>query len=370
MKFTKQQLLFLKLYLNCSDTESFLGDKINIKCDNKNMYFTLYGTDTKLITTFVTDDEPFENNYYISKLANLINVCNDNETIVIEKDLIKFGTTAEYKLERVECNIDTPLEKYLEMVEQEAEKKYTLMDINRIYKTFISNTNEDYKVISLQNNHFVTYNDTVLAIASSNNTIQDVLYFSPSILMIADYLVKEEKVNVGDGLQIVKLQEGEFYGITCKNINIFVEIKNSKLPYIFDEKISSMFNHKTKVSINTNDFKNALKRIDLLTRDNIESRVYFVMENGQIRLESRDAQKGYEIVPAKVDKKLEGFTTILNASYLNAITSFLKNFENTEIHITNSEKLTAVKITGMKDDGTESDFYFVHQVYEDIEFKR
>ena len=52
MQFTKQQLSFLKLYLNVSDTKSFLGDKINIKCIDDKFYFSLYGTDTKVITTF------------------------------------------------------------------------------------------------------------------------------------------------------------------------------------------------------------------------------------------------------------------------------------------------------------------------------
>ena len=372
MQFTKQQLSFLKLYLNVSDTKSFLGDKINIKCIDDKIYFSLYGTDTKVITAFDnTNKETFENNYYVSKLANIINACKESETITIEQDLIKFGKNAEYKLESMSCNIETQPNTYLEILNNEYESKYNLVDISRIFKSFISNTNEDYKIISLQNNHFVTYNDTVLAVSQTNNVITETLYFSPVLLTIVDYLLKEAKIDFDKGnLELKKLQGGEFYGISFGDMNIFVEIKNSKLPYIFDDEIVARYDHKTKVSINNDEFKSALKRIDFLTRDNIENRVYVVIEKGRVKLESRDSQKGYEIVDAKVDTELEGFTTILNASYLNNIVSFLKNFATVEIKIENSVDLSAVKIVGVNDAGVESDFYFVHQVYEDISFKK
>jgi hypothetical protein len=372
MQFTKQQLSFLKLYLNVSDTKSFLGDKINIKCIDDKIYFSLYGTDTKVITAFDnTNNETFENNYYVSKLANIINACKDNETITIEQDLIKFGKNAEYKLESMACNIETPPSKYLEILNNDSEATYNLVDVSRIFKSFISNTSEDYKIISLQNNHYVTYNDTVLAISQTNNTINETIYFSPVLLTVVDYFSKEAKIDFEKGnLELKKLQGGEFYGISFGNMNIFVEIKNSKLPYVFDEEISSRFNHKTKIAIGTEEFKSALKRIDFLTRDNIENRVYLIIDKATVKLESRDSQKGYEIVNAYVDKELVGFTTILNASYLNAIVSFLKNFNVVDIHIENSTDLSAVKICGRKSDTNEvSDFYFVHQVYEDISFK-
>ena len=373
MQFTKQQLSFLKLYLNVSDTKSFLGDKINIKCIDDKIYFSLYGTDTKVITTFDnTNNETFENNYYVSKLANIINACKESETITIEQDLIKFGKNAEYNLESMSCNIDTPPNKYLEILNSDYESKYNLVDISRIFKSFISNTNEDYKIISLQDNHFVTYNDTVVAISQTNNDIAETLNLSPVLLTIVDYLSKEKKINFerDGGLTLKKLQGGEFYGVSYSNINIFIEIKNSKLPYVFDDEIVARYNHKTKVSMDNEEFKSALKRIDFLTRDNIENRVYFVIDEGIVKLESRDSQKGYELVNAKVDSELEGFTTILNASYLNNIVSFLKNFANIEIQIENSKDLSAVKIVGVNDAGAESDFYFVHQVYEDISFKK
>jgi hypothetical protein len=372
MQFTKQQLSFLKLYLNVSDTKSFLGDKINIKCINDKIYFSLYGTDTKVITMFDNvNKETFENSYYVSKLANIINACKDNETITIEQDLIKFGKNAEYKLESIECNIETPPDKYLEILNNDYEAKYNLTDMSRIFKSFISNTNEDYKIISLQDNHFVTYNDTVLAISKTNNDIKETLYFSPVLLALVDYFTKEEKLNFDqNSFELKKLQGGEFYGVSYGSMNIFIEIKNSKLPYVFDEEIVTRYNHKTKIAIRNEEFKSALKRIDFLTRDNIENRVYLVIDKNTVKLESRDSQKGYEIVNAYVDKKLIGFTTILNASYLNAIVSFLKNFNVIDIHIENSEDLSAVKIIGRKADTDEvSDFYFVHQVYEDISFK-
>ena len=355
MDFTKESLSFLEVFGLVSNTKSFLNDKINIQSDEDKIYFSQYGDDSKLIYTMdnVTK-EKINVTYLTNQLNSMIKSCNEGDIISITPTNLAFGKNSEYKFESYDFTDSNP-KSYLEMISKNDNKKFNIIDLAKYnnVKKFISNEKE-LNCISLQDNHFVSFNGQIIGISKTENNIDEQLNLSPIFFTLVNNLGLKE-------ISLMSLQEGQFFYFNSNNLNVFLPVNDYSIPYVFGDDVKEELNQPYFVSCDRNNFANALHRISIISQMNPETRVYVSFEKDRMIIESKDNGQGKETIEATVMKELEGFYIILSSSYLNSIVSLLKG-NTISMSMKPNRDIKAIKITDEK----EVDYY-VHIPFEYVD---
>ncbi len=323
MKFKKEELHFLNLFSIYQDN-SINGDKIKILVDNEKIYFCQSSARSKIFYTIENVDK-IENSEYVfiaNQFISLIKMCRDNSSIEIKDDFIVFEDGAKYQISNYEYDEIHP-KKLLENFNIENHK--TITDTNKInnIKSFIGK-DVGYNNIAIMDNNFVSYNDQVLAFTNTNNNIQSDCISNNMLPLISYFNLEEIKVyNIDD----------DFDHIQIDNVNAFFERQENQIPYIFDDDIKESYEHSNSVSINTEDFRYKLKRINIASRATMGNKISIMFKENKVILKTIETPIAEEIIAADIDKELFDFYVIAYMSDLMAIMSHVKD-ENVELYIT------------------------------------
>jgi hypothetical protein len=358
MDFTKESLSFLEVFGLVSNTKSFLNDKINIQSDEDKIYFSQYGDDSKLIYTM--DNVTKENinvTYLINQLNSMIKSCNEGDIISITPTNLAFGKNSEYKFESYDFSNSHP-KSYLKMINDNDNKKFNIIDLAKYnnVKKFIANEKE-LNCVSLQDNHFVSFNNQIIAVSKTENNIDEKLDLSPIFFTLVNSLGLKE-------VTLVSLQDSQFFYFNSNNLNVFLPINDYIIPFVFSDDVKEELSQPYFVSCDRNNFMNVLHRINIVSQMNTETRVYVSFEKDKMIIESienKEGGHGKEIVEATVSKELEGFYVILSIFYLNSIVSLLKGNTIT-MNMKPNKDIKAIRIVDEKDTD-----YYVHLPFEYVD---
>lgn len=344
MVFTKEQLYFISLYNSCKNKETNISDKTNLQSKGNKFYFFQYTPDIKFITAFDKKDDgiDFNKSYETQSLNYLVNSFNDNDItfdLDIENNIIKFNNS-EYSLSNYIYETDFPAE-YIEIYENGYDEKFVVEDISKIINTklFMSKIDNNFDNFTLMNNHFVSFNRTILSVLKTQNKIDETLCFPSSFIDIIKFL-KEYK-----NIEIRKLQGGQFYSFKIHNTYVFLDIKNNNIPDIFDPEIRKKFEHNSQIVVKKENILNCLNRLKTVSINNPENRILVEIQNNKMILKSIDSQKAQEIVELEsLSKDLNGLVFLCSSFSLYDI---IYNIKESDIYIEldNDDNLQNIKIT-------------------------
>jgi hypothetical protein len=338
MKFKKEELEFLNLFSIYSEN-SINGDKTRIFIDGNKIYFCQLGINVKLIQVLYNKDNE-ENIEYIfktSQLASLVKLCKEDSDIEIKGDYITFNKSAKYRIDDYDYE-DTHPQEIIDNYSKD--KLITITDLNKIraIKSFIGK-DKGYQTVAIMNNHFVTTNATVLAFIDTNNNIkEDQIPFK--LLPLINYYQL-------DTLSVCNI-DNHFSGVRIDNLYGVFEKVEHYLPPIFSPKIKEEYEHTNKLIVNTEEFKSGLHRLNVIFKEDINSKLYLTCIKGGILLQIREGHIGEEYIVAEVDKELEDFFEKTYCSALISIINLIKS-DTFEIHITPDKENTVAMTIRDKD---------------------
>jgi len=335
MKFTKEELNFLSLFSTYTDN-SINGDKLRISVKKDKIYFYQSSVSVKVIYEVANVHNDPEREYVLltSQFLSLIKLCKKESVVEIKDDFIIFDDGAKYQINNYEAeNID--ILGLLENVGSDSKIIKDLKKINNV-KTFVGK-DTGYNNVVLMNNHFVSYNDSVLAFTESANKIKEDKISSNVLPVLASFGLEE--------LEIFNIDD-DFDYVNVDNFHFFFEKVNNQIPFIFDDDIKQSYTHTNKVSLNTEDLKYRLKRINVTSKMNIDNKIIFRFKENKILLKTIDSPIAEEIVTATVDKQLYDFYAIV---YCSDILSIIDNINNEFIEIQITPDINEVSTIVFKD---------------------
>lgn len=340
MKFKKEDLHFLNLFASYSDN-SINGDKLRVLIEDDKIYFCQIGLNSKLIYT-IENTNNIENTEYIfitSQLNSLIKMCKDESDIEIKEGSIIFNNDAKYKLTNFDYT-DVHPKSLIEAYNTSFTNKSitTITDLEKLnkIKPFIGK-DRGYNTVAIMDSHFVTYNNFVLSFIDTNNQIK-----TGQIVVLALSLLQYFNL---DDFHAYDIEE-DFDCIKIDNLYAFFEKGKHQIPDIFNEENKELYEHTNKVVIKTELLKQKAKRLNVVSKTNIDNKVYLTCNKGQLILETKDEPIGREIIEAEVDHELEDFYVITFGSVLVNVLSQIKE-EYTEIHLTpDKENISTILIKG------------------------
>jgi hypothetical protein len=347
--FTKKDLEFLKLYQICQDTNSFHGSKLTLIADVKSqeICFVLITDIIKIIKKFkmrVSSD--FSLTIKLSQFTAMLTHCWDTDTICINNNVIKFGGKSEYVFESFDFNKENL--QYLKKVAETPDKIIVLKDLQKMEKISFS-IGQDVKIncIGFQDNHFLTYDSSILSYIKTNNDI-DMNFFLPEVFWKIYKIFKSDEVS----LQMFKNN----FIFEIEGITIYITQGQYRIPYIFEDVVQEKFNHTTEIKLNKDEFKTALSRLQVLNQENSYRRFFTYFDEDEIRLEIKDGCSGFEVLSVSgMDKTLIGTYFISNTQELLKILSILKS-DVVSLWVSAKDDMKTIKIV-------EDDCVYILQLY-------
>jgi hypothetical protein len=152
----------------------------------------------------------------------------------------------------------------------------------------------------LTNGSFISApnNESLLCAYKTSNS-RDVLFYIPKLAGIIGVDNKKETMDF--------YKSGEYIFININNTYIIFSIKEYSLPNIFEKEFIQVYDHKTKIEINKNIFKDVLNRFKIFSAKNIFNRIKCSSTNNQFIVESKEPNSGYAIekMEANIDDLLK-----------------------------------------------------------------
>jgi len=323
MKFKKEELNFLNLFSTYTDN-SINGDKLRISVKQDKIYFYQSSISTKIVyeTKNLHNDSEREYVLLTSQFLSLIKLCKKDSTVEIKDDFIIFDDGAKYQINDYESE-DINIQELLSNAENKESR--VVKDLKKIdnIKSFVGK-DTGYNNVVIMDNHFVSYNDSVLAFTESVNKVKEDKLTSNVLPVLSSFVLEELEIfNIDDEFDYVKVDGFHF----------FFEKVDNQIPFIFDDDVKQSYTHTNKVSINTDDLKYRLKRINVSSKMNIDNKIVFKFCENKIILKTVESPIAEETLSAEVDKELYDFYAIVYCSDILSIVDNIKN-EFIEIQIT------------------------------------
>lgn len=360
MKFTKQDLLFLEMYNVCADTKNILHNKLIIQADSKNkkVKFAQISSEASLYTEIDKDDieKDFDVIYDINTFCSVLRLTPDTEEIYISETTIKFGKNSSYDFKKynIDSSIISTLTQSKEVLEIVLLKDSTKLNL---IKSFIGV--DSFAAVHLWKGWFVASNSTDItgAVQTTNNLDNFVL---PKTLLQLISLIKVDEIS----FEKINMNGNIFYKININHTNIYFPEKESKIQNIFEDETRELYYHKTKAITNKESLVLALQRISITASQNIYNRINMIFNENVIRLINDEVGHSEEIIDAQVDKELFGVKISLSSNYLKLLVGLIEG-SNIILLVANDSDATAITI-----EGETKDRFFVHNLYELVDFNK
>jgi len=334
MIFTKKELEFLKVFQSCSEDGD---DKLTIisEKESSKVYFTLFTDNIKLIEEkSMTVEEDFNLSIMLAQFNSMLSFCNENDKIEISQGKIKFGNNSEYDFETFDFNkenFDNLLNLSLEG------KDIELQDVSKIETvSFAIGQEPEIACVAFQDNHFISYNGTILTFIETKNKIDNNFYL-PKMFYKLYQIFKFDSITLKD------IDSNYFY-LSINNLKIYLYVSDYSIPYIFDDGIKSKYEHNDKVVVKKANLKLALARLKVLNQKTTYNRVFLYLKENLIHLEIKDDFKGYEdVITGSMDDTLKETYVICNTGFLYDI---INNFMSEDIifKMKADENLSSIKL--------------------------
>ncbi len=326
MIFKAKDLNFLELYSVCVDQKSIIGKNFQIERIDDNIIRFSQVTDNVVLFTDldIKTENNFSYNYPTSSIVQFLKTCQEDEKIELLDNGLKLNK-AEYNFESIEYNSSSMKDTFntikTNFINNSKVKIVDLEKINNI-KNYVG-VEKGLDVVALINNYFVASNryDATACIKTINKS--DNFFLSKMCSqLISSFKIKEANFLLEEDKSIFKI--GDTFVIIPKQEYI--------IPDIFTEEFKSYYNFSTKTIVKKVDLLFALNRINIISRENINSRIFFTFKENKIIIESKDKGYAVEEVDAIVDKELVDHYVILSSNYLINATSLI-NTENLIIKV-------------------------------------
>jgi hypothetical protein len=310
MIFTKKDLQFLNLYASCIDSRNLQGKVFQIKkVDNTTLRFSQITDDVLLFTELDQNNIPdnYCFNFSTSQFVQLLNCCNEKDSIVIEENNIKFGKTSSYKFEQVTMDISSQ-DKVLEDIKTITKQIINIVDLDKInnIKYFIG-TDNGLNFVPIMNNYFVATNRYDYGFIKTENNFKDTIYLSKIMIDIFKSLSLKKVTLCGDPEKYFILNEKTF---------IVLPRTECIIPNFFEEKWKAYYEFQDKIVVKKDILEESLNRINIFAKENVNTRIFLTFNTDNIKIESKDKGYAEEIIPALIDKNLVGHYIIVSADCL------------------------------------------------------
>jgi hypothetical protein len=308
MIFTKKDLEFLNLYSLCVDQKSEIGKSFQIKKEGDNIRFCQV-TDSVVLFTNLKDIKQGENfcfNYPTNSIIQLVNTCGDNEQIEFIKNTVKIGKNSNYSFEEIDYDISS-MENLFNQVYDKTNIVIKDLEKTNVIKSYTSNE-KGLDIIALINNYFVASNrsDVTGTIKTSNKYDNTFFLSKLTVNIINTFKLKE----------IAIMDIGDNYVFKIDNTTVIVQKQECIIPNIFEDKWKKYYLFDDKIIVNKNDLLLALNRINIISKENVNTRIFFTCKENEIIIESKDKGFAAEKVNAKIDKNLIDHYIIVSSNYL------------------------------------------------------
>jgi hypothetical protein len=318
MIFTKKDLKFLKLYASYTEANP-TGQNFQIKkIDNNTIQFSQIGANVLLFTRI---SQPLKNipdkycyNFPTDQVSQLLNICKDDDSVIIEENTIYFGKSSKYEFTQVPYNINSE-EKVMEdiLLNYALKRPSSLKELQKIsaIKYFIG-TRPGLGFVSFINNHFVSSNSFDYGFVKTINNSSNVIAIPKLMLDIISSLKLKEVEILEDNEKLFFINEGTY---------VIIPKEKCLLENFFEDKWKQYYEFPEKINVKRENILEALNRINILAKDNEDTRISLSFTADTIKFESKGKNgNAEEIVPAIIDNKLKGHNiAIASITLLNAI---------------------------------------------------
>ena len=362
MKFVREELDFLKLYVMLSDTRSFLNDKIHINFikEKDSIIFSQLSYKFNLITVLQKNLSTLKESFNIlvetNQLFSLVSLLPKNSEINISKEEISFEGS-KYQLPKYEGDYSV-VDKFLLLTSSPKVEEIKIVDLEKmpLIKNYAGI--DELDTIGIIENYFVASNRTDVAGAiKTSNTINDIIFLPTEIAsIITSYGLKSIVLNK------VEFNETIYNYFIINQTYVIINNMEYALANIFEDNVRELYDHPTFVKINKNNLLQALTRILVVAKNNIYNRIFISFDTNNMIIESIDTGYSVEKVPfIKLSNEIQNVKITVSASNVKTILQSLQGNEVT-IKISPEQDSTAISFV---DENNNS--LFVHTLYENIE---
>jgi DNA polymerase III sliding clamp (beta) subunit (PCNA family) len=362
MKFKKESLDFLELYLLCENNTDEMSSKFEVITDIKNkvVTFVQFSDYIKLITEVSLEDdsltEDFKLIYPTSKFVRLLKSCNKGEIISLTSEGIDLPL-GHYDFGTEEWSNEDDLKVFKEMLKQRPVDRINVQDLHKLVllKPYLGSRGLD--AIHLNKGWFVSSNrfDST-GVLKTNNDQNTNFYLSLEVINICNvFKIEELTFNIYNS-------DPNFYTFDFGDTKvIIVERDDYDIPDVFNKDIQKEYHHDKKLFLNRTELKQSLDRIKILASENLDSRIFLTIKSDHVLIESKDKDIEYAFEKVKSEissEEIAGVEVVLSAVHLSNMVSSLTH-ENLTLSIPIKEDPVAIDLI---DDN--EDRFFIHCVYD------
>lgn len=313
MVFVKEELDFLSLFAQVVNQKSPMYDKVHIdfQRENNQVVFTQFGgviALQKKIHKTVTEDCTFVLPTF--ELNRLIDSVDKEKEIIIDKDRVQIDRS-KYSFPVLSLDFSVPLA-FIKKIEDEvpvSKVELKQLDLLNTLRTFIGDE-RGVDTVAFQDGYYVTSDRVYVICALRVNNEKGMFYMSRDMV---DIFVKN-KIKTAE----ITILKG-FHKFYVNDVTIVVEDRKYQLPYILDDDMKEIYEHKYSFSVNKMTLLNALHRISIATKVSLDNRLIVRMEKDEIVLASDDNIKACEPLPAEVDVPLIGHYFSVQSQMMNSV---------------------------------------------------
>lgn len=359
MIFKKQEFNFLDWYCFFANTKGELNNKLQIK-GSKEKNEVMFALDTGVNILYTPIKKEVEEDFiYILPLvefSSILKGVKDDVEIIIKDNALIFGKS---KYEFPVLEYTTPPTQ-VEVYNDQIEKENISFFLNKLsffsdMKDFTGEEEKNFNYVCSYSDYYTTSR------------------FSPPLVL----LYKREKANnipngfaitsfVSNFISSLKIDElgikdfEDYYSFTINN-TYFVVAKQDKcyLPDLTTEEQRQKFENKYKIVVDKSKIKEVLNRLKIVTKNNIDTRIYLSVSKGELTIESKDNGYAVEKFEVEYDNELENYYVILSAEWLSKI---INSLSGEKIEINCEPMCKCLKILG---DDKNKVFVYVRYKYDD-----
>ena len=348
MKIKKQDLSFLNIYAQLSDSKAETNKIVSLEIKNNVATFYMKSTWTILITKIpVESEKDFSTNFGILQFLSLIKTVKDDAVIKVKEQSIvlynnKNQEKAELSFNVISFNIFDDFSDKLELLEKPAMSIVSLKELDKLsgLKKFASTKEMTLDVIGLNNNMFFASDTKTGSIVKTSNELTS-LYYLPRVIVNTFEKLKLTEIEI-------KLYEN-YSVIVSDKTSIFIKNQNYKLPDFSLDENKKIYDMKEGFEI---DYIEAEEFATIASSiNNPAARVFMTIKKDYLLVESKEGSKSHVKIPIKnVHSDLIGKIFSLNYTkyivILDSVKKIWDTFEEKEdksIYITYRDKAICIK---------------------------
>jgi hypothetical protein len=348
MKFTKEELGFIKLYAKVSDTTSEYSDLIALKPLEKDLLFYQFTKNIKMFTILKDKVDGYVNNIFNSGDINqLLQKSKKKVDITLNGSKLSFGTSSQYTLYNHDLDVSSlPVDNYIEQINTlESKEVYNIPSfINFKGFDFYKLQDDDLlNTICHHDGHWIISDKDNALILKSGFSYDKPFFINGDITkVVSDVLLEED-----GSLNVYMLEDIEHLLIKTRDTYIFVPIGFLPPTPDFRQYAKEIYyNPNIMIKVDSECVKESLSRISTAASKKYGyGRIFIKFEDRRIKLESKDIflldtssfakldsikAHGIEYIDAQVPNDIIGYDFSVDSSNLNKI---IANHPSANIYI-------------------------------------